>query len=238
MPIQSTFHTLQTALLGVLAWLAGPEDKDPSELADDPEADRAELLDPLELVDNPDVSAADLNDVYVEDIEVFGPGCPQGTVTSTVASNRRSFLVSYSRMALAHPSPAGGTLQSTSCALALKLHVPQGVQVSVATVVTRGYAYLDPGIRARQTSKYTFGGTSIRVRRDLPADFDGHYDLSDQLPFWSQGWWSSCGGSAVFVIDSRLQLDAQANPAGEAFFNTVATDGRFNTRYQLRWRKC
>ena len=241
MLIQSTFNTLQAALLGLLAAFAAPQDEDAPALADDPTSAEAEPLDPLALVDTPDVTAADVHDVYIEDIAAYGPGCPRGTVAAMFASNRRSFLVSYSRMALDHPNSAGKTVHATNCVLTLKLHVPDGVQVSLATVVARGYAFLDHGIRARQSSKYSFAGTSIRVRRDLPdlpGGFDGYYDFADRLEFWTRGRWSSCGGSVLFVIDSRLQLDATANPAGDAFFNTIGTDGKLDTRYHVRWRRC
>lgn len=220
MLILGTIHTLQVAVLGLLTSASAPGG--PPEFARAPEA-----------------AAIDRQDVYIEDIEASGPGCPTGTVSSVVASNRRSFLVSYQRMVLKNPSASGETLQHTNCASVVTLHVPSGFQVTVATVNARGYAYLPPGIRARQTFDYTFADvpTALTSNHDLAGDFDGHYVFTDRFPFGKSSW-SSCGGSVRFTIDSQLQLDATANPTGHAYLNTIATDGRFNLRYHLRWREC
>ena len=220
----SMFTKFQASALGLLTWLAAASDE------------------PGDLVDTPDVQADEpnLNDVYIEgEPQLVGTGCPTGSAIVEVAPDKKSFLIGFSAMTLNNPNPAGATVQYKNCLASIKLHIPNGLQVSVATVNTRGYAFLDQGITARQTSSYTFAGYPIptKVRGDLAGPFDDDFDYSDAVPFASRTW-TQCGASAIFGINTKMQLNATANPTGTAIFNTEQVDGRFTIVYQVEFRPC
>ncbi len=179
-----------------------------------------------------------LGDFYIEDISTGGTGCPNPyTVTSVISGDRRSFLLLFDEMQIEYPP--GPQIQNKTCSAAISLHVPQGYQLALATVNTRGYAYLDPGIRARQTSKYFFAGYPIAFapRSALKGPFDDLYDFTDKVPFESLVW-SPCGGSAIFGIQSIINVNAKFNPYGTAIFSNDTIDGRFQQLYNIRWREC
>src|SRR5690606_9572160 len=187
----SMFTKFQASLLGALAWLAAPGGEEPGDL-----------------VDTPDVQANEpsLDDVYIEGTpQTIGAGCPAGSVIVEVAPDKKSFLVGFSQMNLENPSPEGKLVQFKNCLASIKLHIPNGMQVSAQTVNTRGYAFLDQGITARQTSKYTFAGQPIPMkgRADLVGAYDSDYDFSDAPTIVSKVW-TKCGASAVFGIDTQL----------------------------------
>lgn len=218
-----TVTRAQAYLVGGLALLAGPSGG------------------PSERVSSSDIVAEDPpgpDEVYIEGITAGGPGCPDpGTVEYAISADKKSFVVIFDEMQLANPP--GPSAKHTSCATGIQLHVPGGWQVTLATVNTRGYAFLDEGIVARQTSKYFFAGLPIGTsyHTELQGPYEGEYDFTDMVMAESTVW-SPCGTSAIFGITTILSLNAKANPDGEAIFNTDTVDGKFEKVLHWQWRKC
>lgn len=177
-------------------------------------------------------------DVYIEDIATGGPGCPDpSTVSVLIAANRKSFLVIFDEMVLEYPPKP--LIKYTNCVAGVTLHIPNGVQFTLATVNTRGYAYLTQGLKAKQTSKYFFAGQPIGAsfHTTLNGFFDGPYDFTDYVGI-SSVVWSPCGGSAIFAIDTSLNLNAVASQSGTGFFNTETLDGAFAKEFHWMWQEC
>lgn len=178
------------------------------------------------------------SDVYIESISTGGPGCPDpGSVATVISADRTSFLVIFDDMKL--ENPPGPAIKNINCVAGVKLHIPNGWQFSIATIDTRGYAYLSPGIRGRQTSQYFFAGNplSTQYHSTLHGLYDGQYTFTDDIPFHSVVW-SPCGGSAVFAINTSLNLNAVQNPNGLAYFNTETIDGKFRKIVHWEWQHC
>jgi hypothetical protein len=178
------------------------------------------------------------SDVYIQSISTGGVGCPDpSTVTAIISDDRTSFLVIFDEMVLEYPP--GPKVKNTNCVAGVKLHIPNGWQFSVATVDTRGYAYLDPGMRARQTSQYFFAGNPLATvyHSSLLGYMDGNYSFTDAIPFTSIVW-SPCGGSSIFAIDTQLNLNAIQSPNGLGYFNTTSLDGKFKKEVHWQWAQC
>lgn len=221
MSILSAFTNLQATLLGLITAVAAPAGEGPGDL------DGA-----------PDAEAPSPEDLYIESISTGGSGCPDpSTVTAIIADDAKSFLLLFDDMYLEYPP--GSTIQNKTCSAGIQLHIPGGWQVALATVNTRGYAYLDQGIRARQTSKYFFAGRPLAYapHTELRGPFDDLYDFTDQIPFESIVW-SPCGGSAIFTVQSILNLNARKNPHGQAIFSNDTIDGMFQQVLHWQWQKC
>jgi hypothetical protein len=177
-------------------------------------------------------------DVFIESISTGGPGCPDpSTVTTVISADRTTFLVIYDQMIL--NNPPGPAIKNLNCVAGVKLHVPNGWQVSLATVDTRGYAYLSQGVKARQTSEYFFAGQPLGAAYHslLTGFYDADYQFTDLIPFQSIVW-SPCGASAIFAINTKLNLNAVSNPNGLAYFNTQTTDGKFEKILHWQWQQC
>jgi hypothetical protein len=177
----------------------------------------------------------ELDELYVEDIETNGKGCPKGdpnTVEVVIADDKRSFVIIYRDMELTNPP--GPKSKNLNCHAAVDLHIPAGVQVTLATVNTRGYAYLDEKIEAAETSSYFFAGVPIGIypHKTIEGPHDGFFEFSDSVPLPSPVW-SACGASARFEIKTILHLNATKNPDGEAIFGAADTDVMFQT---LKWQ--
>lgn len=178
------------------------------------------------------------SDVYIESITTGGIGCPDPrTVSTMISADRASFLVIFDEMQLEYPPRP--YVQNISCVAGVQLHIPQGWQFSVATVTTRGYAFLSPGSRARQTSEYFFAGNPLGAsyHSTLAGPYDGIYDFTDEVGFSSLVW-SPCGGSAIFAINTMLNLNALANKLGDAIVSTDTVDGSFRKVVHWQWQPC
>ena len=189
--------------------------------------------------DDINASAASLpapSEVYIENIATGGVGCPDSsTVGTQISSDRKSFLVIFDEMQLTNPP--GPAVQNINCTAGVALHIPPGWQFSVATVNTRGYAFLSPGQTGRQTSKYFFAGSPIGVayHSTLKGLFDDDYVFTDSVGIQS---WSQCGGSQIFAIDTSLNLNVVGNPQGNAVFNTATVDGSLKKQFHWQWQPC
>ncbi|PRP98624.1 DUF4360 domain-containing protein [Enhygromyxa salina] len=201
--------------------------------SDDPALTWQEPADQLAALPDP-------NDVYIEGIIANGAGCPSnkpGSVVSQIATDQKSFILIFQDMLL--ENPPGPPIKTTNCLASVKLHVPNGWQVSVATVNTRGYAFLEKGLTARQTSNYFFAGDPIgfSAHTQLKGYYDDFYVFTDKVPFQSVVW-SKCGASAIFAINTTLNLNAIKNKKGYGIFNTTDVDGAFKKQLHWQWKKC
>lgn len=177
-------------------------------------------------------------DVYIESITTGGAGCPDpSTVSTLISSDRASFLVIFDEMILEYPPKP--YVKNINCVAGVKLHIPSGWQFTIATITTRGYAFLSNGIKARQTSKYFFAGLPVAAafHTQLNGLFDDTYSFTDTIGISSQVW-SPCGGSAIFAIDTSLNLNAIGNTAGSALFNAETLDGVFQKIMHWQWQQC
>jgi hypothetical protein len=184
------------------------------------------------------------SDVFILDVRNTGTGCPtKDDTATTVAEDRKSFIIAYNRLGLQiAPAPL---VQNVNCNSSINLHVPNGYQVSLASVTTRGYAYLPPKVRARETTNYFFAGSPLTVspHSQLVGPFDGDFQFDDTVPFASVAW-SPCGASAIFAVNVALNLNAAQNssvldPLQEpAIFAAYSTSGHFEKVYHIQWRPC
>jgi hypothetical protein len=184
------------------------------------------------------------SEVYILEIKNAGTGCPTPIDTSTtISEDLRSFIVAYNRLGLQiAPAPL---VQNINCQSNINLHVPNGFQVSLASVTTRGYAFLPPKVRARETSQYFFAGNPITFspHSALVGPYDGEFQFDDEVPF-SSVVWSACGTSAIFAVNVVLNLNASQNTSvlsptePPAIFAAYSTAGNFEKIFHIMWRPC
>jgi hypothetical protein len=222
-------------VLGVLALLAAPmagcADVEP-ESGDSEVGSTAQAVEPTP------------SDVFIIDIKNIGTGCPTAADTATtIAEDRKSFIVAYNNLGLGMaPAPL---VKNINCNSSINLHVPQGFQVSIASITTRGYAYLPVNVRARETTNYFFAGAPLTFspHSDLVGPFDGDFQFDDVVPFASVIW-SACGASAIFGVNVQLNLNATQNPSvldptkPPAYFAAYSTSGHFEKVFHIQWRPC
>ncbi|KIG19664.1 putative secreted protein [Enhygromyxa salina] len=176
------------------------------------------------------------NDVYIEEITTNGIGCPYpGSAVAVLSSDQKSFIVIFNDMLLQNPPPP--PVKTTNCVAAVKLHVPKGFQVSVSTVNTKGYAFLEKGLKATQTSNYFLAGVPLGLTYQsvLQGYFDDFYNFTD---VFGVATWSKCGEAVLIGINTTLNLNAIKNPYGNGIINTTTVDGKFQKIFHINKKPC
>jgi hypothetical protein len=178
------------------------------------------------------------SDVYIESIQASGSGCRTAdSVVPILSDDQQSFIVIFNDMQVVYPP--GSRLQSKSCVAVLNMHVPQGIQISLATVNTRGFASLDPGHRARHISRYFLAGNPVGLSYTslINGPHEDVYEATDNLLLGSTAW-SACGRSVLLAMNTSLFLDTTRNWRGNSLLNTDTRDGSFQKVLHFQWRKC
>ncbi len=217
--------TMMMALFAALAASACDAPDEPGSLAATDDVDRAgrrgapgrderdERLTGAELQEGPPPAG-----FYIKKVTTLGKGCPDpASVTVLMSPDKTAMRIIYHQMVL--KKPAGG-LQTTNCQAVLSLHIPAGYQVALASLSTRGFAGLEPKIKARRHTNVFFAGDPMGVDFDtnLMGPYSDYYQAKEELSP-DEVTWSPCGGSAILGINNSLVLNGTANPGGNAFIN-------------------
>lgn len=230
--MRTMFMGLAALSFSLVAGCVGADVEDFAAMTDDAD-DTAEVGS----IASPLSAQPSVNDIYIREIRANGSGCPSGTVSSVIGADGQSFVIIFNDMQLAYPP--GNFAQTKSCTAVLQLHVPQGLQVSVGTINTSGYASLAQGHRAAQFSTYSFAGQPLAgtFRTPLNGPFEDVYRFTDQVAISSLVW-SRCGAQAPFMINTTLSLNTGNNRQGTAVLSNDTIDGEFKKILHIQWRYC
>lgn len=188
------------------------------------------------------LSSAILTNAQADDIQLGQPGyggtgCPAGSVSATLSPDNKSLsLIFDGFVAEAGPS-SRRTIDRKTCNLAIPLHVPHGLSVSIIAVDYRGYIGL-PSNRASATfsAEYFFAGAmGPRISRNFYGPTDQEYLFQNVLGLQAAVW-SPCGADVNMRVNSSM-LVRNSGP-GDALASVDSADISAGLIYQLAWRTC
>jgi hypothetical protein len=181
----------------------------------------------------------DPTQVWIEEVTYGGTGCPQGTASISLASDRKSFTVILDAY-IASAGP-GYTITDSrkNCQLNIQLHYPGGFQYSIFSSDYRGFVDLESGVTGIQKATYYFAGqtkqSSTQTTFTGPKSED--YLIHDEIPFDSTVW-SPCGEYAGLNINSQVRVDAGSSKTAKGFLTTDSVDGKVVFKAGVQWQPC
>ncbi|WP_163834200.1 DUF4360 domain-containing protein [Spartinivicinus ruber] len=181
----------------------------------------------------------DLAQVTIKSIQSSGTGCPNGTVSSTVAPDGKSFVLGFDEY-IAEAGPGIPRRENRkACNLTVVLKIPNGYAYTIADVNYRGYADLDRNVEAMQKSTYFFAGNAreAALRSTFKGPISKDYTISDRLGISSLVW-SSCNATAPVVIKTEIKVDNKRARRSSGLITTDTIDGKLTHRYGLMFRRC
>jgi hypothetical protein len=190
----------------------------------------AQAGDALELLPDPAPAA---NEVWIENIQSFGSGCPDPDSTEVeLGHDQKSFIILFKGLRLDNPQDL--PIKTTNCVTTVQLHVPAGWRATLSNTSTRGHATLDAGLRARQTTSYFIAGdpNGYTSEASLEGPMDRAYAFISTIPPEAVVW-TGCGSSSIFAVDVSLVLNAIENPTGVGVIGN-----RVRMALQLDWQQC
>ncbi|MBY0383746.1 DUF4360 domain-containing protein [bacterium] len=184
---------------------------------------------------------ASADDIALGEPAYGGTGCPQGTVGTTLSPDNKVLSVIFDAFMAQAGKGAGVSIDRKTCSLAVPIHVPQGLSVSVLKVDYRGYTFVPTGAMARFSVEYflkSFNSESTGPKgsRTFLGPVDKDYIISNELAL-SGIVWSACGQDVNLRINTSML--AKTNTKNQDVLATVdSADIAAGMVYHLQWKKC
>src|SRR5690606_1233380 len=125
--------------------------------------------------------------------EHAGTGCPIGTVAAVVSPDGGQLSILYDQFVAEVGGMTGRSIDRKNCNVAIPVHVPNGLSVSVLQVDYRGFNFLPVGGRSTFNVEYFFAGTRGPVfTRTFTGPLTDDYFIPNSLLATAVSW-SRCG---------------------------------------------
>ena len=165
-----------------------------------------------------------------------GTGCPDGSVSVTLSPDQKSLSLLFDEYQLAVGGETGKSFDRKSCNIAIPVHVPEGLSVSILKIDFRGFNHLPPMATSQFNVEYFFAGTrGPAFRRDFRGPLDEDYLINNELKAEAVVW-SSCGADVNLRTNSSMRIKTVSNK--EAMASIDSEDVSAAIVYQLQWRSC
>lgn len=167
--------------------------------------------------------------------EAGGNGCPAGTVGASVSPDETSLSILFDQFMAEAGGDSGKTMDRKSCNIAIPVHVPAGLSVSIIAVDYRGFNSLPAGATARMSAEYFFAGSqgprfAENFRGPLSEDFLFNNTMAAVA-------WSPCGADTILRVNASTLV--QTRRYSDTAISVVdSADVNAGMIYHLRTRSC
>lgn len=165
-----------------------------------------------------------------------GTGCPAGSVSATLSPDAKSLSLLFDKYQVAVGGTSGKSFDRKSCNIAIPVHVPHGMSVSVLKIDFRGFNHLPRAASSQFNVEYFFAGTrGPAFQRIFNGALDEDYLINNELNIQSVVW-SACGADVNLRTNSSMRVKTVGN--NEAMASIDSEDVHGGIIYQLQWRSC
>ena len=178
---------------------------------------------------------------YADDIALGQPGyggtgCPDGTASVTLSPDAKSLSILFDEYYVEAGGATNKSLDRKSCNIAIPVHVPQGLSVSILTIDYRGFNSLPSGARSVFNVEYFFAGQrGPRFSKTFRGELDQDYLITNKLQATALVW-SACGADVNLRTNSSIRVQTRQNK--EALATVDSEDINAAIKYQLQWKRC
>ena len=178
---------------------------------------------------------------YADDIALGEPGyggtgCPDGSASVTLSPDAKSLSIIFDEYYVEVGGATNKSLERKSCNIAIPVHVPQGLSVSVLTVDYRGYNSLPTGAKSTFAVEYFFAGVQgPKFNKTFNGALDQDYLITNKLQATALVW-SACGADVNLRTNSSIRVQTKQNK--EALATVDSEDISAAIKYQLQWKEC
>ena len=178
---------------------------------------------------------------YADDISLGvpgygGSGCPDASVSATLSPDAKSLSLLFDAYQVEAGGVTGKTFDRKSCNVAIPVHVPQGLSISVLAIDYRGYNNLPAGANSQFNVEYFFAGSrGPSFQKTFTGVKDDNYLIQNQLAAQAIVW-SACGVDVNLRTNSSIRVTTKNNK--QALATVDSEDVAAAIVYQLQWKKC
>lgn len=178
---------------------------------------------------------------YADDISLGQPGyggsgCPDASVSATLSPDAKSLSLLFDAYQVEAGADTGKAFDRKSCNIAIPVHVPQGLSISVLAIDYRGYNNLPAGANSQFNVEYFFAGSrGPSFQKTFTGVKDENYLIQNQLTAQAIVW-SACGVDVNLRTNSSIRVTTKNNK--QALATVDSEDVAAAIVYQLQWKKC
>lgn len=166
-----------------------------------------------------------------------GSGCPAGSASATLSPDNKSLSIIFDEYFVEAGASNRRRLARKNCSIAIPVHVPQGLSVSIVDVDYRGYVSLPRRANARFTVEYFFAGIrGPKFTKNFRGETDKDYVLRNKLGLQSLVW-SACGADVNLRVNSSMMVRV-ASTRDDALATVDSADFNAGIKYKLQWKRC
>jgi GTPase involved in cell partitioning and DNA repair len=165
-----------------------------------------------------------------------GTGCPGGSVSTTLSPDATSLSLLFDSYTVEAGGDTGKKFDRKSCNVAIPVHVPQGMSVSVLAIDYRGYNNFGAGADSQFNVEYFFAGArGPTFTKTFKGPKDEDYLIHNELTAKTIVW-SKCGADVNLRTNSSIRVNTKNNQ--QALATVDSEDVSAAIIYQLQWKKC
>jgi hypothetical protein len=165
-----------------------------------------------------------------------GTGCPDGSVSATLSPDQKSLSLLFDTYQAEAGGDTGKSFDRKSCNVAIPVHVPQGLSVSVLAIDYRGYNNVPVGASTDFNVEYFFAGSQgPSFKKTFKGPIDDDYLIHNQLTAQAIVW-SACGADVNLRTNTSIRVTTKANK--QALATVDSEDVSAAVVYGLQWKKC
>lgn len=165
-----------------------------------------------------------------------GTGCPGGSVSATLSPDATSLSLLFDSYVVEAGGDTGKTFDRKACNIAIPVHVPQGMSVSVLAIDYRGYNNFPAGANSQFNVEYFFAGArGPTFSKTFTGPKDEDYLIQNKLTAQTTVW-SGCGADVNLRTNSSIRVATKQNK--QALATVDSEDVSAAIVYQLQWKKC
>jgi hypothetical protein len=178
---------------------------------------------------------------YADDIALGEPGyggtgCPDGSASVTLSPDAKSLSILFDEYYVEAGGSTNKSFERKSCNIAIPVHVPQGLSVSILTIDYRGYNNIPSGGKTTFSVEYFFAGAKgPTFTKNFNGALDDDYLITNKLQA-SALVWSACGADVNLRTNSSIRVQTKQNK--EALATVDSEDVSAAIVYALQWKKC
>ncbi len=177
------------------------------------------------------------DDIYLGEPGYGGSGCPAGSASVTLSPDLKALSILFDEFMVAAGGLDGKSLDRKSCNIAIPVHVPSGMSVSVLKVDFRGFLSLPSGAESRFSSEYFFAGSrGPKSERTFRGKKEDDFTITNEVGLISLIW-SPCGKDVNLRVNTSLLVKTNRF-FDEALSTLDSADIKAGLVYHLSWKKC
>jgi hypothetical protein len=165
-----------------------------------------------------------------------GTGCPGGSVSATLSPDATSLSLLFDSYQVEAGGETGKKFDRKSCNIAIPVHVPQGISISILSIDYRGFNQFEAGSDSTFSVEYFFAGLrgptfTKTFKGPQGEDYLIHNELTAQTIVWSK-----CGTDVNLRTNSSIRVNTKNNK--QALATVDSEDVSAAIVYQLQWKQC